>query len=95
MRSHDVATHPVMMNERAGTGTRRRPPAQRAAHNGDRHEHEHRHDQQPAGVDLPLLGHVPYKSLGFWAGLSVAGAAGVIEWPVVAAVGIGYALARR
>jgi hypothetical protein len=94
MRSHDAAVHAVMMNQKAGSGTRQRPPADRAAHNGDRHEHEH-HNDQAAGVDLPLLGHVPYKSLGFWAGLGVAGAAGVIDWPVAAAVGIGYALARR
>jgi hypothetical protein len=46
-------------------------------------------------MDLPLLGHVPYKSLGFMAGLGVAGAIGLIEWPVAAAVGIGYTLARR
>jgi hypothetical protein len=95
MRSDGAAAHPVMMNEKAGTATGRRPPAPRAAHDGERHEHEHRHDDQPAGVDLPLLGHVPYQSLGFWAGLGVAGAVGVIEWPVAAAVGIGYALARR
>jgi len=95
MRSHGAAAHPVMMNEKADTATRRRPPAPRAAHEDERHEHEYRHDGQPAGVDLPLFGHVPYQSLGFWAGLGVAGAVGVIEWPVVAAVGIGYALARR
>jgi len=28
-------------------------------------------------------------------GLGVAGAAGVIEWPVAVAVGLGYALSRR
>lgn len=95
MRSHDAAAHAVMMNEKAGTATGRRAPAPRAAHDAERHEDEHRHDGQPAGVDLPLLGHVRYQSLGFWAGLGVAGAVGVIEWPVVAAVGIGYALARR
>lgn len=95
MRSRGAAAHPVMMNEKAGTATRRRPPAPRAAHDSERHEHEYHHDGQPAGVDLPLLGHVTYQSLGFWAGLGVAGAVGVIEWPVAAAVGIGYALARR
>ena len=52
-------------------------------------------EQQAAGLDLPVFGHVAYKSLGFWAGLGAAGAVGVIEWPVVAAVGAGYALARR
>jgi hypothetical protein len=93
MRSPEVTAHPMTMNERAGTGTRRRPPAPRAAHDAERHEHEHPHE--PAGVDLPLVGHVTYQSLGFWAGLGVAGAVGVIEWPVAAAVAIGYTLARR
>jgi hypothetical protein len=95
MRSHDASAHPVMMNEKAGTATRRRPPAERAAHDGEHREAQYQHDHQPAGVDLPLVGHVRYQSLGFWAGLGVAGVAGVIDWPVVAAVGIGYALARR
>ena len=44
---------------------------------------------------MPVLGHVEYRSVGFLAGLGVAGAVGVIEWPVAAAVGIGYALTRR
>lgn len=65
--------------------------AQDAAQDGD----HHRHHDQPAGIDLPVFGHVPYKSIGFAAGLGIAGAVGAIEWPVVAAVGIGYALARR
>jgi hypothetical protein len=46
-------------------------------------------------MDLPVVGHVAYSSLGFWAGLGVAGAVGVIDWPVAAAVGVGYAMARR
>src|SRR6266849_3088749 len=79
MRSHGAATHPVMMNEKARSDTRRRPPADRAAHNGDHHEQKHQHDHHPAGIDLPLLGHVSYKSLGLWAGLGVAGAAGRSE----------------
>ena len=73
------------------TDTRRRPEAGRAAHNGAQHQHEH----EPPGMDLPFFGHVPYKSIGFLTGLGVVGAAGAIEWPVVAAVGIGYVLARR
>ena len=48
-----------------------------------------------AGIDLPVVGHVPYKSVAFVAGLGIAGAVGVIDWPVAAAVGLGYALARR
>ncbi len=51
-----------------------------------------RHD---AGVDMPFVGHVAYRSLGLYGGLAVAGAVGVIEWPVAAAVGVAYALARR
>ena len=73
------------------TETKQRPELGRAEHDGDRGR---RHDE-PAGMDLPVLGHIPYRSIGFLAGLGVAGVAGVIEWPVVAAVGVGYALARR
>jgi hypothetical protein len=73
------------MNEKTESETRRRSPADMAVHNG----------HCPAGMDLPVVGHVSYKSLGFWAGLGVAGTVGVIEWPVVAAVGVGYELARR
>ncbi len=69
----------------------RRSSADHAQHNGHHAGHEH----NPAGMDLPVFGHVAYKSLGFWAGLGAAGVVGVIEWPVVAAVGVGYALARR
>ena len=81
------------MNEKTQTENRRRPAAgPTAAH----HDHDHEHErEQPAGIDLPVFGHVPYKSVGFLAGLGVAGAVGVIEWPVVAAVGVGYALSRR
>ncbi len=70
---------------------RRKSANGQAGHDG----HHQAHPQQAAGLDLPVFGHVGYKSLGFWAGLGVAGAVGVIEWPVVAAVGVGYALARR
>jgi len=38
---------------------------------------------------------VTFESVGFLVGLGVAAAVGVLEWPVVAAVGIGYALARK
>jgi hypothetical protein len=69
----------------------RRASADHAEHNG----HHQGPDHYAAGMDLPVFGHVAYKSLGFWAGLGVAGAVGVIEWPVAAAVGVGYALARR
>ena len=71
-------------NRRAATPNRTTPQS-------GQHDHEH----PEAGIDLPVLGHVEYKSVGFLAGLGVAGALGAIEWPVVAAVGIGYALTRR
>jgi len=80
------------MNDKTETGTRRGSATDRIAHNGEAQEEQR---QVPAGMDLPVFGHVPYTSLGFLAGLGVAGAAGVIDWPVAAAVGIGYALARR
>lgn len=76
------------MNESTETENRRRPPADKAAGDGDHRRYE-------PGIDLPVVGHVPYKSVAFVAGLGVAGAAGVIEWPVAAAVGLGYALSRR
>ncbi len=79
------------MTESTETENRRRASADKTVKtgvDGDRHRDE-------AGIDLPVFGHVPYKSVAFVAGLGVAGAAGVIEWPVVAAVGIGYALSRR
>ena len=83
------------MDAKTQSGTRRNSTADRAAHDGEHHEHDHDHEHAGAGIDLPVFGHVPYKSAGFIAGLGVAGAVGVIEWPVAAAVGIGYVLARR
>jgi hypothetical protein len=95
MRGPLRAAHPGRMSEktesRPTSESRRRTPAGRAEHNGHHHDHEH----YRAGMDLPVFGHVAYTSLGFWAGLGAAGAAGVIDWPVAAAVGVGYALARR
>jgi hypothetical protein len=82
------------MSEKTATKSasdRRKSANGQAGHDSRDHAHEH----YAAGMDLPVFGHVAYKSLGFWAGLGVAGAVGVIEWPVVAAVGVGYALARR
>jgi hypothetical protein len=73
------------------TETENQPPGDKAveaAGDGDHHRAE-------SGIDLPVVGHVPYKSVAFVAGLGIAGAAGVIEWPVAAAVGLGYALSRR
>ena len=67
--------------------------AHRAAQNGEHQDHQR--EQDGAGIDLPVFGHVAYKSVGFIAGLGLAGAVGLIEWPVAAAVGVGYALARR
>jgi len=81
-----------LMDAKTETNARRGTPAGRAAHNGNE---QYRQDRPGPGIDLPVVGHVEYKSAGFLAGLGVAGAVGVIEWPVAAAVGIGYALARR
>jgi hypothetical protein len=79
------------MDAKTEANARRGTSADRAAHNGS----EQYQDHPGPGIDLPVLGHVEYKSAGFLAGLGVAGAIGVIEWPVAAAVGIGYALARQ
>jgi hypothetical protein len=81
------------MDAKTQSGTGRRPAAQRAPHNGQRPGHEDAHAD--AGIDLPVVGHVTFESVGFLVGLGVAAAVGVLEWPVVAAVGIGYALARK
>jgi hypothetical protein len=86
------------MTESTETENRRRPPAGKAADDGDHRRHEPGdgdHRRHEPGIDLPVVGHVPYKSVVFVAGLGIAGAAGVIEWPVAAAVGLGYALSRR
>jgi hypothetical protein len=76
---------------RSSAASQRTSAAQRAPHNGQRPDH---HDEH-AGIDLPVVGHLPLESVGFLVGLGVAGVVGALEWPVVAAVGIGYALARR
>jgi hypothetical protein len=81
------------MDAKTQTNARRGSPTDRAAHNGNEHV-GHDYDVGP-GIDLPVVGHVEYKSVGFLAGLGVAGAVGVLDWPVAAAVGIGYALSRR
>jgi hypothetical protein len=79
------------MTESTETENRRRPPADKPVSAAD----DAHHDRHEAGIDLPVVGHVPYKSVAFITGLGVAGAAGVIEWPVAVAVGLGYALSRR
>jgi hypothetical protein len=84
--------HHLTMDAKTHTGARRSTPGDRSAHNGD---YQHRHDAAGPGIDLPIVGHLEYKSAGFLAGLGIAGAVGVLEWPVVAAVAIGYALSRQ
>ncbi|HEY6797956.1 MAG TPA: hypothetical protein VI248_25045 [Kineosporiaceae bacterium] len=44
---------------------------------------------------LPGVGQVDPKRLLWWGGLATAGALGVLEWPVVAAVGVGSYVAER
>jgi hypothetical protein len=88
--------HHDPMDAKTHSDTRRRPAADRAPHDGQSPDREDEH--AGTGVDLPVVGHIPYGSVGFVGfliGLGVAGAVGVLDWPVVAAVGIGYALARR
>lgn len=48
-----------------------------------------------AGIDLPVVGHVSYRSLGLYGGLVVAGTVGVLEWPVAGAIGVVYGLTRK
>jgi len=79
------------MDAKTQSENRRTASPGRTASANEHHDHQH---PEP-GIDLPFVGHVEYKSAGFLAGLGVAGAVGAIEWPIVAAVGIGYALARR
>ncbi len=81
------------MDAKNQASPRRNSPAGRAARNGEHHDDQYH--KEGAGIDLPVFGHVEYKSVGFMAGLGLAGAVGAIDWPVVAAVGIGYALAKR
>jgi hypothetical protein len=81
------------MDAKTESRTRRGAAAGRAPHNGQRPDHQGEHAD--GGIDLPVVGHLTYESVGFLAGLGVAGVVGVLEWPVVAAVGIGYALARK
>jgi hypothetical protein len=79
----------------AGTESRasRVDDGNRARKEAGKPEIEVVHDD--AGVDLPVFGHVPYRTIGLYGGLAAAGVVGVLEWPVAAAVGITYALAKR
>jgi len=81
------------MEAKTQTAARSGSAAGRAAHDGE--SRGQRTELPGPGIDLPFVGHVEYKSAGFMIGLGVAGVVGAIEWPVVAAVGIGYALARQ
>jgi hypothetical protein len=84
----------ILMDAKTQSAARRgSTTTHRAPHDGHRPYHEDEHTDR--GIDLPVVGHIPYESVGFLVGLGVAGAVGILEWPVVAAVGVGYALARR
>jgi len=82
-----------LMDAKTQAETRRGSTTQRAPHDG--HRPYPQDERAGPGIDLPVVGHIPYESIGFLVGLGVAGAVGVLEWPVVAVVGAGYALARR
>lgn len=86
------------MDAKTQTSTRQAPSANRVTHNGEQQRQQRQqrqHEPAEPGIDLPMVGHVEYKSAGFLAGLGVAGLAGVLDWPVAAAIAIGYALSRR
>jgi len=83
------------MDAKTETKARHGSAADRASHDGEQQRLQRRHQAAEPGIDLPVVGHVEYKSVGFMAGLGIAGAVGVLEWPVAAAIAIGYALSRR
>jgi len=83
------------MGAKTETKARHGSAAERASHDGEQQREQRRHQPVQPGIDLPVVGHVEYKSVGFMAGLGIAGAVGVLEWPVAAAIAIGYALSRR
>jgi hypothetical protein len=82
------------MNAKTQTDARRGSSAGRADHDGEQRLQRQRRAGRP-GIDLPVVGHVEYKSAGFMAGLGIAGVVGVLEWPVAAAIAVGYALSRQ
>jgi len=90
---HGRPGHHLLMDAKTQSSSRRSPAAQRAEHNGLGPQHPDDHAR--AGIDLPGVGHLPFESVGFLVGLGIAGVVGALEWPVIAAVGIGYALARK
>lgn len=83
------------MNAKTQTNSRHGSAADRKSHDGEQQRLQRRHQVVEPGIDLPVVGHVEYKSVGFVAGLGIAGAVGVLDWPVAAAIAIGYALSRR
>jgi hypothetical protein len=80
------------------------PTATKATHNADVPTEEELELTPPEviekhtnGLHLPLLGHVPLArdQVAFCAGLGMLAVIGVIEWPVVAVIGLGHALTRK
>jgi hypothetical protein len=86
---------PVLMEAKTRTNARHGSSTDRARHNGEQQRLQRQQEAVEPGIDVPVLGHVEYKSVGFMAGLGIAGVVGVLEWPVAAAIAIGYALSRR
>jgi len=83
------------MDAKTRTNARHGSSAEQASHDGEQQLPQRQRQAVEPGINLPVVGHVEYKSVGFMAGLGVAGAVGVLEWPVAAAIAIGYALSRR
>jgi hypothetical protein len=83
------------MDAKTRTNVRHGSSADGPSHDGEQPRQQRQQQAVGPGIDLPVVGHVEYKSVGFMAGLGVAGAVGVLEWPVAAAIAIGYALSRR
>jgi hypothetical protein len=84
-----------MMDAKTQASTRRGSSADRAGHNGEQDRQPRQQPREEPGINLPIVGHVEYKSAGFLAGLGIAGVVGAVDWPVAAAIAIGYALSRR
>ena len=85
-----------MMNAaKTQTSTRHGTSGDRAKHDGEELRLKRQDQAVEPGIDLPVVGHLEYKSVGLMAGLGIAGVAGVLEWPVAAAIAIAYALSRR
>lgn len=88
---------PTFKEQARDAGSASHRPASAACAGEGGHRAAARAEESSAGrLDLPLIGTIvlpPRKQLAFLAGLGALAVAGVIEWPVAAAVGLGHLLA--